>query len=55
VSLVFAQTGERNQHFLKERERGEVMDTQTLIRIACGVLAVIGIIIVVMRRRGKKQ
>jgi len=31
------------------------MDTQTLIRIACGVLAVIGIIIVVMRRRGKKQ
>ncbi len=31
------------------------MDNQMLIRIACGVLAVIGIIIVVMRRRGKKQ
>lgn len=31
------------------------MDTTTIIQIACGVLAVVGIIIVVMRRRGKKQ
>jgi hypothetical protein len=31
------------------------MDNTTIIQIACGTLAVIGIIIVVMRRRGKKQ
>jgi hypothetical protein len=52
---VFAQTGERNQHFFKERERGDVMDNQLLIRIVCGALAVVGIIIVVLRRRGKSS
>jgi hypothetical protein len=52
---VFAQTGERNQHFLKEKERGDVMDTTTIIQIACGARAVIGIIIVVIRRQGRKK
>jgi len=30
------------------------MTTTTMIQIACGVLAVVGILILVLRRRGKK-
>jgi nitrate reductase gamma subunit len=53
VSLVFAQAGERNQHFA-ERKRNQ-MGSTLIIQIVCGVLAVVGIIILVLRRRGKNN
>jgi nitrate reductase gamma subunit len=31
------------------------MDTKTMIQVVCGVLAVVGIIILVLRRRGKNN
>ena len=53
VSLVIAQAGELNQHFA-ERKRN-CMDTKLMIQVVCGVLAVVGIIILVVRRRGKNN
>jgi nitrate reductase gamma subunit len=35
------------------KERGIVMDSTMIIRIAAGVLVVVGIVILVLRRRGK--
>jgi hypothetical protein len=50
VSLVFAQTGERNQHFV-ERKR-YCMST---IQIVAVVLAVVILIALILRRRTKAK
>jgi hypothetical protein len=56
VSLVFAQTGERKQHFDVRRSNNMFgLTTVQIIQILCGVLAVVGILILVLRRRGKKK
>jgi nitrate reductase gamma subunit len=45
--------GSATNIFLKER--GVAMDSTMIIRVVAGVLVVVGIIILVLRRRGKNN
>jgi hypothetical protein len=44
---VFAQTGERNNHFIG----GDVMDTTMIVRIAAAVLVIVILFVLIQRRR----